>query len=265
MAPRAGLTRSASTTKTTSRGTKRLRLWKKFLAWLDVHSDSSWVFRGFGDKDFELIPGIGRGSYSLANERTLLEIFERRAAEFLSKLQPWDKLALAQHHGLPTRLLDWTTNPLVAAYFAVTSPPKSLLVRKVGSRAAAFDAVPDAAHVSARVVAFRVRPSFTINTTVDVDPFGRNRVGFVVPSSIATRIVNQGGLFSSHPTPDVAWAVPLANPKHIFDITADVRGYFQRRLFYLGIDPQRIMSGLDGLGSRLAWQYASRTALGAVR
>ncbi len=51
----------------------------------------------------------------------------------------------------------------------------------------------------------------------------------------------------------------------IFDIPGESRSFFRQRLFYLGIDPQRIMGALDGLGSRLAWQYGDRIGLGAVR
>jgi hypothetical protein len=248
-------------------GSRRLRTWKRFLKWLDMHSDSRWVFRGLGDKRFDLIPGIGRGNYSLANERTLLEVFERRAAEFLdvSKMAEWDKIALAQHHGLPTRLLDWTTNPLVAVYFAVSAFPKRALVKRPKSRSAAFFAVADRNHVDARVVAFRIRASQIVDQLADKDPFARTEVGFVLPRSIATRIVNQGGLFSAHPSPELAWKDPFNEPNDIFDIPADMRSYFQRRLFYFGIDAQRVMTGLDGLGLRLAWQYDAGIGLGAVR
>jgi hypothetical protein len=248
-------------------GARRLRTWKRFLAWLDIHSDSSWVFRGLGDKGFELVPGIGRGDYSLAKERTLLEVFERRAAEFadLSGMTRWDRMALAQHHGLPTRLLDWTTNPLVAAYFAVTGAPNAVTVRLPRSRKQPFGAVPDTSDVDARVIAFRVRSPQIINQSNEDDPFVRRTVGFILPRSVATRIVSQGGVFSSHPEPNLPWRTPLGASQHIFDIPADTRTYFRRRLFYLGIDPQRIMSGLDGLGSRLAWQYSAGIGLGAVR
>ena len=67
---------------------------------------------------------IGRTNhYTEAVERTIFEIFVRRGAEFLdlTPLNEWDRLCSRAASGLPTRLLDWTTNPLVTAYFAVTS------------------------------------------------------------------------------------------------------------------------------------------------
>src|SRR5437763_15598217 len=100
--------------------------WTEFMRWVDRHSDSRWVYRGLGDIGFSLIPGVGGIiGYQEARERVILEIFERRASEFVDVrgLSEWGKLALAEHHGLPTRLLDGSTNPLVGAYFAITAEP----------------------------------------------------------------------------------------------------------------------------------------------
>ncbi len=248
---------------------KWITRWKAFLEWTDQHSDSRWVFRGLGDELFSLTPSVGRTSkYELAQELAVLELFKRRLPEFRDEasLSQLDHLALAQHHGLPTRLLDWTTNPLVAAFFAVTSPPGTRQVRLVldSGRIARkpISATPHPKVVTARIVAFRTKGAMSLEPSVD--PFAQSDVGFYWPRAVTNRITNQGGLFSVHAEPNVPWGQPLLDPDHIFDIPGEMRGFFRRRLFYLGVDHQRIMGGVDGLGTRVAWQYEAKIGLGTL-
>jgi len=246
-----------------------IKRWKAFLDWTNAHSDSSWAFRGLGDHTFPLIPSVGRqADYDLVHERAVLELFKRRIPEFypVSGLEELDFLALAQHHGAPTRMLDWTTNPLVAAYFAVASAPGpkpgKLLTASGRASTNTVSVTPAAALVPARIVACRVRSNRKLQ--VQDDPFSISDVSFFWPRAVTARITTQSGLFSVHPAPNVGWDEPLSAANNVFDVPGDMRGFFQKRLFYLGVHNQVLMGGLDGVGSRLSWQYTRRTGLGAL-
>lgn len=242
----------------------RLKRWHAFLEWVDKHSDSAWVFRGIGDPRFALLPSIGRiPNYSLARERSVLAGFRRAVPLHQpdSGFRDWEYLALAQHHGVPTRLLDWSTNPLVAAYFAVFSLPGT---RKVELDGAVVSAVPERSAVACRIVATRVRRAQMLDIDRDNDPFSETVVRFLQPRTISSRIGSQSGLFSLHPAPDQSWEAPLAKAEHVFEIAGEFRDFFRRRLFYLGIDPLYIMGGLDGLGERAAWQAAHGVRVGVI-
>jgi FRG domain len=109
----------------------RLESWDAFLRLITDTPYSNWAFRGHRHEEFPLDTSLARYFRAFRvdprawphQEGRILRIFKRKAHQFLA--QPPDPgddfqwLALMQHHGAPTRLLDFTWSPYVAAFFAL--------------------------------------------------------------------------------------------------------------------------------------------------
>lgn len=195
------------------------------------------MFRGVGSIDFSLIPKVGRTErYSQAREQAVFSAFKRHARLHVgsSADSEWDLLALAQHHGLPTRLLDWTSNPLIACYFAVTAD--------YGDK-----------RPTARIYAVRATKVAKIESEPTFGPFDAPQVLRFYPRTVSERLASQRGFFTVHPNPTMAFA----GTSKTFDVEPHFRRYFRRRLYRLGVDPWAVKGGLDGLCDMVDWQYNS--------
>ena len=80
-------------------------------------------FRGQVDSGWALVPSAKRSAGWIKAEGDMLKRFRQEVAgrTSLTPSHEWEWICLAQHHRLPTRLLDWSTNPLIGLYFAVES------------------------------------------------------------------------------------------------------------------------------------------------
>jgi hypothetical protein len=172
--------------------------WEEFLSFCNQHAETWWWFRGVSDRKFSLVPKIGRAAVgkswngqvdekhkdSFADlEMRVFQAFKRRAVLSLP-IRPqtdFEWLAVAQHHGVPTRLLDWTPNPLMAAWFAMSEPH------------------PEDGQV-AKIVAVKATSRWREHEE-DVDPFSKIRKApiFVVSPHWHARVRAQRGCFSIHP------------------------------------------------------------------
>ena len=223
------------------------------------HSD--FIFRG-QSVDMPLLPKLGRPSTRLNGdllklERLMLEEFARSTPGFSRinvDLDKWDRLAVAQHYGLPTRLLDWTFGALPALWVAVKDGPQS-------------------EHENGVVWFLRTEPEDFINFEDEVlphkgtrralTPFNLRRTRIFRPRLIADRIVAQRGIFTVHKAirdrkePFLPLEKNSAFSRRLVKVAIPSENFekLRKQLDLCGINEATVFPDLDGLCSHLTWRF----------
>lgn len=214
-------------------------------------NNADFLFRG-QRRDLFLLPKLARLNLRgeiLNIEKLILDEF-RRTSRPLSEFRPgddWDLLALAQHHGLPTRLLDWTYSALAALWFTVKDTP----YKKRDS-------------TTENGVVWLMMPKVDDFRT-DTEQFGplSNKITKIFrPKVISRRISAQLGAFTVHKINAKGRVVRFeehANfKKKLMKIIVPPEHFsrIRHRLDMLGVNTATLFPDIDGLCSHLKWRYS---------
>lgn len=227
------------------------------------------IYRGAADKDWDFIPSLNRVcSHDLSLEAHVFRQFRKYGyAELAEYSGFWSLLPVAQHHGLPTRLLDWTYSPMVAAHFATENTgyydrdgviwcldvrdfkphmPEELQMklRETGSNIFTIGMLD------------KLIPDFAWMKTLSDEPYAI----FFEPSSMIDRIVNQYALFSVVSDPsvmlnDLIERFGIECRKIV--IPKEVKLEIRDKLDYINISERMIYPGLDGVCRWITRRYAA--------
>jgi hypothetical protein len=226
---------------------------RHYMELVQYRLNGTWLFRGVSRTAWSLIPSIGRPRfgipYSDSDEEHIFSLFKARARRCVAATpqNDWEWLALAQHHQLPTRLLDWSTSPLVAAFFATS-----------GWNGPVPQENPDGPYLKNpreedSVVYMRCveNEMFEIPEAQE-GPFDLEEVRFFHAAHVTPRLHAQMGAFSIHPQPDAAY-----EPADLLRIVipGEQRLGFQVELDTLGFNRSTLFPDIDGLAQQLGWFY----------
>ncbi|UTV26613.1 FRG domain-containing protein [Photobacterium atrarenae] len=229
--------------------------WVEYLSFVykDKSGGPEYVFRGVTDQSYKLIPSLGRGIEDGVHgdissvEHNLNEEFKRLSAPVLSSddtpKTDFEWLFLAQHYGLPTRLLDWTSNPLVALFFAVEKDDET-----DGMVYATKQIITDQYEIFDPTTANYMKEKSQEPISIFALQSNQGSFIFIRPKYNDSRYLNQRSVFSCPANP--------FKPLELDDVSLfKIKGYWKpelrRRLRTFGISTSFIYPGLAGIAQEV--------------
>lgn len=233
---------------------------------------SSYFFRGMPDVNYKLITSLRRNCKQLQKqlEPHMLKNFTKYASLDNPTLSTsvWKQMMVGQHHGLPTRLLDWTRSPLIALHFANSgiNPDKIAKRDCVVWRFDMKDVNKYLPDKYKEVLERNKTYVFTIDTlgqvvqSLEEYDWDMQDKAFVniEPPSIDQRIINQYSFFSIIPNgiEDIEEYMDKYTTSTVkYIIKSDIRWQVRDLLDQYNINERIIYPGLDGLSMSLARHY----------
>jgi len=230
---------------------------------------SPYVYRGLPRASYPLVTSLMRlaGEYWQLEKHLMRNFVKYGHDGFRTNSSVWQWLTIAQHHGLPTRLLDWTYSPMVALHFATSSIGKMQedgVVWKVNYHQVAEYApgmlINRMRQEGANVFTIEMIEECVSSLTEFSELSTENFMIFLEPPALDGRIVNQHALFS------VA-SNPCASCDSIIDthsiecykiiVPARIKWEVRDKLDQNNITERVLFPGLDGLSSWLKRHYSS--------
>jgi hypothetical protein len=251
----------------------RLESWEAFLKVITSAPYTHWAFRGERDERWPLYSSISRylQNFGVAKdawadqEARILRIFKRKAHQFLHKPPESDDdfqwLALMQHHGAPTRLIDFTWSPYVAAFFALERTLHDGVVWALNPGRIESSRAPKPTRKDPRVKGNF--PRYFLK--------GNHRMIWMgEPHTMNSRLIAQSGTFAVPGVLDLPLEEILSrsNRENIlakFVLANSVREVGMRELYRMNITYGTLFPDLDGLAKSLGyelefhWAYNPRT------
>jgi len=231
---------------------------------------STWAFRGRSDAGEDLRTSLIRlGGDAAQLEGHLLRAFRKYAQRSAVPTDSqWNWLALGQHHGLPTRLLDWTFSPYVALHF-VTSRPEALERDGVVwcvDYSRAHELAPEQLRAELEAAGAGVFDAEMLDRAVgglrELEAIGGEPFAFFLePPALDDRIVNQYALFSCVSRATVtldAWLEEHPELVRRIVVPAELKWEVRDKLDQANVTERVLFPGLDGLSRWLTRYYSPR-------